>query len=528
MNFRIFRDHLKGVAIAKAILDLISIPVNLLSAGLLADIVLYATDGDTHSVLNSGLALALLLAGYKIFETICRIRLELSRSKTLQGCKLELYERFLSGPLAALYSGNSGQAKERLTDDFDTSADQILSVYPGVCVGLLIGTTYFIFIARLSWLTAVILTVLALIQIIPPLMTKNYFEKNYKETRDIEAQLTDFITEAHHGFAVLKLYDLKNWYIEKLKKLHRSYAKIGNSGIYTNTAENMLNEFVSTALKYGTYALGGRLALKGIVSMDTGVEVVMLSGSYFAAVRTVFSSVTRFVVTKEAQNRLSQWFVKEREVEKKKISDTHVNLTGVSLSYEDKTVFDCASITFPTNGICLIKGANGAGKSTLFKLIAGMIRADQGVVQVGGVTPDVFGEDIFPQEIFYLPQEDADFALSPRDFYAMIYGEEFADVIRLTRSFGLGDQQLNETKISELSGGERKKVFLSLALAVNPKILLLDEPTNSLDEDSKKMLIRELKKRVCLTLIITHDPVFDQVCDHLYVVREGGVEDGKK
>ena len=128
------------------------------------------------------------------------------------------------------------------------------------------------------------------------------------------------------------------------------------------------------------------------------------------------------MVTKEAQNRLSQWFVKEREVEKKKISDTHVNLTGVSLSYEDKTVFDCASITFPTNGICLIKGANGAGKSTLFKLIAGMIRADQGVVQVGGVTPDVFGEDIFPQEIFYLPQEDADFALSPRDFYAMIYG----------------------------------------------------------------------------------------------------------
>ncbi len=100
-----------------------------------------------------------------------------------------------------------------------------------------------------------------------------------------------------------------------------------------------------------------------------------------------------------------------------------------------------------------------AGKSTLFKLIAGMIRADQGVVQVGGVTPDVFGEDIFPQEIFYLPQEDADFALSPRDFYAMIYGEEFADVIRLTRSFGLGDQQLNETKISELSGGEREESF---------------------------------------------------------------------
>lgn len=528
MSFRSFRDHLKGVAIAKAILDFISIPVNLLCAGLLADIVMYATAGDTHSVLNRGLALALLFAGYKIFETVCCIRLERSRSKKLQTCKLEMYDRFLSGSLAALYSGNSGQIKERLTNDFETAAEKILSVYPGVCVGLLTGITYFIFIARLNWLVSVILTVLALIQIFPPLMVKSYFEKNYKDTRDIEAQLTDFITEAHHGFAVLKLYDLKSWYIEKLKKLHKSYTKIGNSGIYTNTAENMLNEFVSTALKYGTYALVGLLALKGIVSLDTGVEAIALSGSFFAAVKTVFSSITRFAVTKEAQNRLSQWLVKEQGDEKKKIGDARVDLTGISLLYKDKVVFDCTSITFPTKGICLIKGTNGAGKSTLFKLITGLIHADQGTVRVEGVAPEALGENTFPQEIFYLPQENADFALCPWDFYRMVYGKDISSVTVLARSFGLGDQQLNETDISELSGGERKKVFLSLALAVNPNILLLDEPTNSLDEDSKKILIRELKKRAGLTLIITHDPVFDPVCDHLYVVREGGIENGEK
>ena len=99
----------------------------------------------------------------------------------------------------------------------------------------------------------------------------------------------------------MKLYDLKNWYIEKLEKIHKSYEKIGNSGIYSNTAENMLNEFVSMALKYGTYALVGLLALKGVVALDTGVEAIALSGSFFAAVQTVFSSITRFAVTKEAE-----------------------------------------------------------------------------------------------------------------------------------------------------------------------------------------------------------------------------------
>ena len=98
-------------------------------------------------------------------------------------------------------------------------------------------------------------------------------------------------------------------------------------------------------------------------------------------------------------------------------------VSNISLSFDGSNLFSDVNLKFTPGNCYGIIGANGAGKSTLFKLIAGMIRADQGVVQVGGVTPDVFGEDIFPQEIFYLPQEDADFALSPRDFYAMIYME---------------------------------------------------------------------------------------------------------
>lgn len=528
MKFRFFREHLKGIAIAKALFDLVSIPVNLFSARMLADIVLSATSGDTNTVLSSGLKLAALLIGYKIFETLCRIRLERRRSKALHKCKLELYENFLSRPLWELYSSDNGQLKERLTDDFSVAADKIMSVYPGICVGILTGATYLIFVARLSWMISIILTLLALIQIVPPIMVKKYFEKNYKDTREIEAQLTNSIIEAHHSFAILKLYDLKSWYIKKLKKLHSAYSKIGNIGIYTNTAENVLNDFVSMALKYGTYAVVGLLALKSIVSLNTGVEAIALSGSFYAAVNTIFASITRIAVIREAETRLSDWFVKERGDEKKEIGGAGVALTKVLISYDDKAVLDRTSIAFPTNGICLIKGANGAGKSTLFKLITGLIHADQGAVRVGGIAPDAFSDGTFPWKLFYLPQEDADLTLCPRDFYKMIYGENLSSVIRFARSFGLRDRQLNETNINALSGGERKKVFLALALAVAPTVLLLDEPTNSLDETSKNILILELKKREGLTLIITHDSAFDSVCSHLFFIRERKIENEEK
>ena len=98
----------------------------------------------------------------------------------------------------------------------------------------------------------------------------------------------------------------------------------------------------------------------------------------------------------------------------------------------------------------------------------------------------------------------------------------------MAKIFGLTDKQLGDTKISELSGGERKKVFLALALTINPILMLLDEPTNSLDEVGKNLLMDELKKREGLTLIITHDPIFDAISDCTYFIDEGKIKREKR
>lgn len=106
-------------------------------------------------------------------------------------------------------------------------------------------------------MTAALFTLIALIQLIPPIIVRRFPEQNCEDTQNIETEITNVILEAYHGFAVLKLYKLKDWYLKRLSGLNKKYLKIGNGGIYANTAEDTLNQFVSTLLKYGTYGVLG-------------------------------------------------------------------------------------------------------------------------------------------------------------------------------------------------------------------------------------------------------------------------------
>jgi len=94
---------------------------------------------------------------------------------------------------------------------------------------------------------------------------------------------------------------------------------------------------------------------------------------------------------------------------------------------------------------------------------------------------------------------------------------------QISVTFGLTDKQLNEMKIRELSGGERKKVFLSIAFAINPPVLLLDEPTNSLDEGGKKILWSLLKERNGGAVVISHENIFDELAEKIFVIEKGGI-----
>ena len=518
----LFNKCFKGISVVIFFSRLVRLPMELLVAKIVSIVTIFAIDGKTNNVIKSGITLIVLLVVFKILYSFLSIKLAKAQSKALHKCKVQLYHVFLSTSLCFLYSSDAGQIKEKLNDDFDIVAGKYTSVYVDFSISIITITIYYIFIARLSTITAVVLIMISLLQVIPPFAIKKFVKRNYDKTRDIEAKITNFILEGYRGFATIKLYQLKDWRLNKLDVYHKKYIKIGNASIYTATAENTLNEFVAMILKYGTYGILGLFVLFKITSLEVVVQAIALSSGLFVSVKTLFSVIPSFAVVKVAEKRLSEWFV-ERKQTALPSNDAQIDLVNVTQFFAEKEILKETTTSFAAHSICVIKGSNGIGKSTVFKLIVGLLPCEYGNLTVGNVNPTDFCDSVFPKALFYLPQEDITFDFTPYDLCKMIDGKLLPTFLEVSKRFNLTDRQINETKISDLSGGERKKVFLTLAFVINPGILLLDEPTNSLDEIGKIALVDLLQQRESGALIITHDQLFDSIADYIYRISNGRI-----
>lgn len=517
----LFNKCFKGISVVILLSRLVRIPMELLVAKIMSEVTIFAIDGKTNNVIKSGITLIVLLVVFKILYSFLSIKLAQAQSKALHKCKVQLYHVFLSTSLCFLYSSDAGQLKEKLNDDFDIVAGKYTSVYVDFSISIITITIYYIFIARLSTITAVVLIMISLLQVIPPFAIKKFVKRNYDKTRDIEAKITNFTLEGYRGFATIKLYQLKDWWLNKLDIYHKKYIKIGNASIYTATAENTLNEFVAMILKYGTYGILGLFVLFKITSLEVVVQAIALSSGLFVSVKTLFSVIPNFAVVKVAEKRLSEWLVEDKKLFLP--LNNEINFVNVTQSFGGKDILKGITISLTSDSIYVIKGCNGIGKSTLFKLIVGLLPCEYGNLTVGNVNPANFCDNLFPKILFYLPQEDITFDFTPYDLCKMIDGKLLPAFLEVSKRFNLTDRQINETKISDLSGGERKKVFLTLAFVINPGILLLDEPTNSLDDIGKIALVDLLQQRESGALIITHDQLFDSIADYIYRISNGRI-----
>lgn len=522
-----FSSYLRWTTIISCCIKLLSIPCEIIISRSISRIVESSVDGKTNTVLMLCAFLLITVIMIRVAQMILTIFYEKVKSRALHKCKMNLYQRFLAGPLNLLYASEHGKTIEKLENDFYTVTEKWVSLYPDFWMGILTAVIYFMVLAFQNMVVAGVMLAFSLIQMIPPVVVKKYLMVNYEKCREIEGQLTDFTVEGYRGFATIKLYRLKDWWLDKMAEYHKKYLKIGNASIYTATAEGTMKKAVSLILEYGVYAVVGMLILIHVTTVETGIQAIALSGGFFAAVKTVFLLIPDFSVAKVAEARLAEWFV--RTCPKiVALKNEKISLANVTLAFHEKEILKNVNINFAADRICIIKGANGTGKSTILKLLVGLFPCDSGEVIVGAVNPLEFSEDVFPQKVFYLPQEDAVFDFTPYMLYQMVDEQAVPAAIHIAEEFHLSAEQINETDIRGLSGGERKKVFLSLAFALKPLLLLLDEPTNSLDEESKGKLAALLKKRKGGAIIITHDSVFDDIADCVYEMREGRVSVERK
>lgn len=184
-------------------------------------------------------------------------------------------------------------------------------------------------------------------------------------------------------------------------------------------------------------------------------------------------------------------------------------------------VFDQLNLTLDHSGIYGLLGKNGMGKSTLLYLLAGLLRPAKGEVLVDGYeakkrNPDMLQDIYIVPEEYDLPQISlADYVKIHTDFYPRFSMERLEECLKLF-------EMPTAVKLNQLSMGQKKKVYMSFAIASGCALLLMDEPTNGLDIPSKALFRKVVA--TCLpddtTMIVSTHQVHDveQLLDHVLIL----------
>jgi len=171
------------------------------------------------------------------------------------------------------------------------------------------------------------------------------------------------------------------------------------------------------------------------------------------------------------------------------------------------TLFEDFSLQFNDGWTC-IAGSNGCGKSTLLKLIADLLKPDEGRIVRGGQSTTGC--------VIYCPQETAEV---PENLYSIFWSDD-NEVRRFFSMLHITEEMIG--RYDSLSGGEKKRIQIACALSERPAVLLLDEPTNHLDEGTVRMIYDTLALFSGFGIIVSHDRSFaDSLCKHtVYLYNE--------
>jgi ATP-binding cassette ChvD family protein len=201
-----------------------------------------------------------------------------------------------------------------------------------------------------------------------------------------------------------------------------------------------------------------------------------------------------------------------------RLGDKVIEMQGVSKAYSDKVLFQDLTFNLPPAGIVGVIGPNGAGKTTLFRMIMEQETADKGNIEIGETVSisyvDQTHKAIDPEKTVFEVISDGleNLKLGSKTVNSRAYVGRF--------NFNGADQ---EKKCGVLSGGERNRLHLALALKAEGNVLLLDEPTNDIDVNTLRALEEGLDSFAGCAVVISHDRWFlDRIATHILAYEGDG------
>ncbi|MDU5978479.1 MAG: ABC transporter ATP-binding protein, partial [Finegoldia magna] len=228
----------------------------------------------------------------------------------------------------------------------------------------------------LSCKVTFIFALLAILQIIPPIITKNSLYKIYMDTRKIEQDTTNWIISASDGRDVLKTFNASEWYFKNKRNLDELNVNAGTKAEIAFALENAMYSLLDLILKIVSYAIIGIAIYNQEITIADSVFMIMLLSTFYSNFENItkyISKVQEFNVSKTRINNILNKDINSNDVT---VSDTD---SLIDLKIEDLDFcqnLNGTNLKLEKGDKILISGSNGKGKTTIFNLILGLLHSN--------------------------------------------------------------------------------------------------------------------------------------------------------
>ncbi|WP_186430283.1 ABC transporter ATP-binding protein [Clostridium sp. BSD9I1] len=202
-----------------------------------------------------------------------------------------------------------------------------------------------------------------------------------------------------------------------------------------------------------------------------------------------------------------------------------IKVNALCKAYGNIQAVNSVSISVKCGEVFGLLGANGAGKSTIIECILGIKKFDGGSVSILGMNPQTERKKLFEQVGVQFQESNYQDKVTVAELCEVTQAlyKNTLDYTELLKQFGLSDKY--KSQVSELSGGEKQRLFIILALIPNPKVVFLDELTTGLDarvrRDVWKGLLYLKKKGLTIFLTSHFMDEVEALCDRICIIKKG-------
>lgn len=348
----------------------------------------------------------------------------------------------------------------------------------------------------------------------------------------------DHFLDSVSGMKELKIFQADEMQNLKMNDSSEEFRKITMKVLVMQLASTTIMDFIA----YGGAGLGIGLTIFSIqqnqLSPYAGLFLILVAVEFFLPLRAFGSAFHIAMNGVSAGNKILTLFEQKDPVwGNQKVEQYDITFDDVTFAYEEnREILKHVSFTVPSIGFTSIVGESGSGKSTIINLILGGLRANKGHVKIGNVPLEKYSREDYYSHVTLVSYNTYLFNQSVRDNFKLanrfVSDEEIYNALKKVNLYEFilengGLDKVIQEDAQNISGGQRQRLALAIALTSNKQIYLFDEATSNIDVESETIILSNIQELSKTKSVIFISHRFGNVVksDMIYYIENGAIKE---